>query len=237
MTAARGALAVRCGFWRRSSSVTCACSTTSASSSRRAERCRRAPRDSRTSTSSRRRSTSSPNTASWASRVDTVAARAGVSKATIYRHWGSRAQLIHAAISSLEGPYVETPGNSLREDLAILLSHLVEYFDRPDIVRDLPVVHRRRRARSRTRGTPQQTMQGARASFEQVVHRGIERGELPADVDVGLFVDVVRAPFIYRRVVARVTGASRRTSTPSSTSCSARSAEYPTERKDHARST
>ena len=36
--------------------------------------------------------------------VDTVAARAGVSKATIYRHWGSRAQLIHAAISSLNGP-------------------------------------------------------------------------------------------------------------------------------------
>ena len=41
--------------------------------------------------------------------VDMVAARAGMSKATIYRHWGSRAQLIHAALSSLEGPYVETP--------------------------------------------------------------------------------------------------------------------------------
>ena len=48
--------------------------------------------------------------------VDTVAARAGVSKATIYRHWGSRARLIHAALSSLEGPYVATEGDSLRED-------------------------------------------------------------------------------------------------------------------------
>ena len=34
--------------------------------------------------------------------VDTVAARSGVSKATIYRHWGSRARLIHAALSSLD---------------------------------------------------------------------------------------------------------------------------------------
>ena len=30
-----------------------------------------------------------------------------------------------------------------------------------------------------------------------------QRGELSADVDVGLLVDVVRAPFIYRPVIAR----------------------------------
>ena len=49
-------------------------------------------------------------------------------------------------------------------------------------------------------------MATARASFEQVVRRGIARGELPADLDIGLFIDVVRAPFIYRRVVAQTTG-------------------------------
>ena len=52
--------------------------------------------------------------------VDEVAERAGVSKATIYRHWGSRARLIHAAISSLDGPYVEPDTGSLRDDLAAL---------------------------------------------------------------------------------------------------------------------
>jgi hypothetical protein len=46
-------------------------------------------------------------------------------------------------------------------------------------------------------------MARARASFEQVVRRGIDRGELPADVDIGLLIDVLRAPFIYRRVVAQ----------------------------------
>jgi AcrR family transcriptional regulator len=135
--------------------------------------------------------------------VDTVAAHAGVSKATIYRHWGSRAQLLHAALSSLEGPYVETQGDSLREDLTVLLWHLVEYFNRPDMGRvfasfidaaardpELAALHR-------------ETMAKARASFEQVVRRGIARGELPADLDIGLFIDVVRAPFIYRRVVAQ----------------------------------
>jgi AcrR family transcriptional regulator len=135
--------------------------------------------------------------------VDTVAERAGISKATIYRHWGSRAQLIHAALSSLEGPYVETEGDSLREDLTVLLSHLVEYFNRRDIGRIFPSFIDAAVRDPELATLHRDTMRRARASFEQVVRRGVDRGELPADLDVGLFVDVVRAPFIYRRVVAQ----------------------------------
>jgi AcrR family transcriptional regulator len=135
--------------------------------------------------------------------IDTVAARAGVSKATIYRHWGSRARLIHAALSSLEGLYVETEGDSVREDLTVLLWHLVEFFNRPDIGRVFASFIDAAARDPELAELHQQTMRRARASFEQVVRRGIERGELPADVDVDLFIDVVRSPFIYRRVVAQ----------------------------------
>lgn len=135
--------------------------------------------------------------------VDLVAARSGVSKATIYRHWGSRAQLIHAALSSLEGPYVETEGDSLREDLTVLLWHLVEYFNRPDIDRVFASFIDAAARDPELAALHQQTMAKARASFELVIRRGIDRGELPADLDIGLFIDVVRAPFIYRRVVAQ----------------------------------
>jgi AcrR family transcriptional regulator len=134
--------------------------------------------------------------------VDTVAARAGVSKATIYRHWGSRAQLIHAALSSLEGMYVDTQGDSLREDLTVLLTHLVEYFDRRDIGRVFASFIDAASRDPELWELHQQTMQRARVSFEQVVRRGITRGELPADLDIGLFIDLVRGTFIYRRVVA-----------------------------------
>jgi len=135
--------------------------------------------------------------------VDTVADKAGISKATIYRHWGSRAQLIHAALSSLEGPYVETEGDSLREDLTVLLCHLVEYFNRRDIGRIFPSFIDAAVRDPELAELHRNTMRRARASFEQVVRRGVERGELAPDVDIGLFVDVVRAPFIYRRVVAQ----------------------------------
>jgi len=134
--------------------------------------------------------------------VDTVAERSGVSKATIYRHWGSRARLIHAALSSLEGPYVETEGDSLREDLTVLLSHLVDYFNRPDIGRVFPSFIDAAVRDPELAELHRETIGRARTSFEKVVRRGIERGELPEDLDVELFVDVVRAPFIYRRVLA-----------------------------------
>ena len=136
--------------------------------------------------------------------VDTVAERAGMSRATIYRHWGSRAKLIHAALSSLEGPYVETPGESLREDLAILLWHLVEYFNRHDIGRIFPSLIDAAVRDPELAELHRERMRRGRASFEEVVLRAIERGELSADVDVDLLVDVVRAPFIYRRVVAQL---------------------------------
>lgn len=135
--------------------------------------------------------------------VDTVAARAGVSKATIYRHWGSRARLIHAAISSLQRPFVEPDTGSLREDLTFLLQQLVWYLDRPDTGRVLPSFMEAAARDPELDALRQQTIREARAVYERVIGRGIERGELPTDVDVRLVIDLAMSPFIYRRVVAQ----------------------------------
>ena len=135
--------------------------------------------------------------------VDTVAARSGVSKATIYRHWGSRARLIHAAISSLQPPNVEPDTGSLRSDLAVLLRHLAEYFNSRTVARVFPSFLDAAIRDPELAALRQETLRLGRASFERVVLLGIARGELPADVDVGLVVDLARAPIIYRRVVAQ----------------------------------
>jgi AcrR family transcriptional regulator len=136
--------------------------------------------------------------------VDTVAARSGVSKATIYRHWGSRARLIHAAISSLQPPSVEPDTGSLRADLVVLLTSLVDYFDSPSVARMFPSFLDAAMRDPELAELRQETLRMGRASFERVVRMGIARGELPDDVDVHLVVDLARAPIIYRRVVAQV---------------------------------
>jgi AcrR family transcriptional regulator len=135
--------------------------------------------------------------------VDTVAARSGVSKATIYRHWGSRARLIHAAISSLQPTTVEPDTGSLRDDLTELLLHLVAYFDTPKVAEVFPSFLDAAVRDPELAELRQETLRTGRASFERVVRMGIERGELPDDVDVHLVVDLARAPIIYRRVVAQ----------------------------------
>jgi AcrR family transcriptional regulator len=136
--------------------------------------------------------------------VDEVAARAGVSKATIYRHWGSRARLIHAAISALDGPYVEPDTGSLHGDLTALVRDTVEYLERRDVGRVIPSVIDAATRDRELAVLHQETQRRARRAFERVVRRGIERGEVPSDVDVALLVDLVRSPFIYRRIVAQV---------------------------------
>ena len=133
--------------------------------------------------------------------VDTVAARAGVSKATIYRRWRSRAALIHDAIASRHRPVAAPDTGSLRDDLAILLKDLVDFLNRPGggmvdasfleaSTRD-PELAALRRSMARE----------ARSSYELAIKRAIERGEMPASVDARLFIDMVISPFLCRRMI------------------------------------
>lgn len=54
-------------------------------------------------------------------RVEQVAARAGVGKATIYRRWPGKEDLMLDALASLETPLPAPRGQSIREDLISLL--------------------------------------------------------------------------------------------------------------------
>ena len=53
--------------------------------------------------------------------VEAVAARAGVGKATIYRRWPSKEELLLAALGSMKSPFPEPVGN-VREDLVAQLT-------------------------------------------------------------------------------------------------------------------
>ena len=133
--------------------------------------------------------------------VDTVAAKTGVSKATIYRRWDSRDALIREAIAGLHRPVLEPDTGSLRDDLAVLLRDLVDFLNRADGGR-VDASFLEASARDAELATlRKQLARDNRAMYERAIKRGIERGELPRDVDVRLFTDVVIAPFLYRHMV------------------------------------
>src|SRR5215469_8174924 len=54
-------------------------------------------------------------------RCEDVAARAGVSKATIYRRWPGKEELLIAALAALKGPLPTPRGESARDDLIAMI--------------------------------------------------------------------------------------------------------------------
>src|SRR5262244_3220874 len=53
--------------------------------------------------------------------IERVAARAGVGKATIYRRWPGKEDLLLDALAALRAPLPNPKGESVRDDLAALL--------------------------------------------------------------------------------------------------------------------
>jgi AcrR family transcriptional regulator len=132
--------------------------------------------------------------------VDAVADRSGVSRPTIYRRWGSRDSLIHAAFMRLQGALVEMDTGSLRGDLTVLLRQLVGYLNK---IRVFPSLMEAAARDPELAAVREETERRGRSVYERVIRRGVERGELPAGLDVELFTDLLISPFVYRRVISQ----------------------------------
>lgn len=64
--------------------------------------------------------------------MDGVAARAGVGKASIYRRWSSRVQMVAEAVTELNRGELEPPDTgSLREDLLVLFRSMTQALQGP----------------------------------------------------------------------------------------------------------
>jgi AcrR family transcriptional regulator len=135
--------------------------------------------------------------------VDTVATAAGVSKATIYRRWGSRTDLIYAAIVSLGRPMPDPDTGSLRTDLIALLGQLITYVGHdgcgPVFASFIEAAAREPRLDLLRRTQ----LAELRVAYARVLGQGVDRGELASAVDVDLLVDLLMAPVIYRAQIER----------------------------------
>lgn len=132
--------------------------------------------------------------------VDAIADRARVSKATIYRHWSSRQELVIDALAELK-PDIKVPDTgSLRGDLKAITNDLRSHLASPAAAAFSSLAgaaeHDAQLASLR-----QEFIAARRHPIQVVVEAAIERGELPADLDTDLFVAMVAGPLFYRRVV------------------------------------
>jgi AcrR family transcriptional regulator len=135
--------------------------------------------------------------------VDAVAARAGVGKATIYRRWPSRADLLLETATQAALDLTDPDTGSVRDDLVFLLSALAVKLRVTIAGRLMPALIAEAATNpdmSRTLGA---FVEERRALSLAMVTRGIERGELPADADPQMLLDLCAGPIFYRTLVAR----------------------------------
>jgi AcrR family transcriptional regulator len=134
--------------------------------------------------------------------VDAVAARAGVSKATIYRRYPSKVELVAAAAFTLAAEVAVKPDTgSLRGDLTTSLRNLRKMLDDPELgsaTRMLVVDAVRHPELAEMH---MEFVRGRRQGTFEALRRGIDRGELRADIDVEFVADQLGAPLFYRHLV------------------------------------
>jgi AcrR family transcriptional regulator len=123
--------------------------------------------------------------------IEKVAARAGVGKATIYRRWPGKEDLLLDAMAGLKAPLPEPPGVSVREDLVMLLEAMCEQFADPCQAREFALLlgEGAKYPRLMTRYT-ETVIEPRREVFRSVLRRGVVTGELRAgtDIDAALFM-------------------------------------------------
>src|SRR5262245_53991395 len=137
--------------------------------------------------------------------IEAVAAKAGVGKASIYRRWRSKEELVIDAVIEVfaEPPLPDT--GTVRGDLVQSTRDLLTLMSSSPTGDVFP-----RMAAEVARRTPLGRLYGKRvigprrALFATTLRRAIARGELPRAIDVELAVDHLVGTLLLRRLTGRL---------------------------------
>jgi AcrR family transcriptional regulator len=134
--------------------------------------------------------------------MDAVAARAKASKATIYRRWPGKRELVEYAIRCRAPQHPEPPDTgSLRGDIVALLRVAAEGFAAEDVALLSGVLRAMRGAPEIADTLRQQMLVDKREIGATIVRRAVERGEIRPDADPYVFHEVAPALMFFRMLV------------------------------------
>ncbi len=136
--------------------------------------------------------------------VETIAARAGVHKTTVYRRWGSKAELVAQALADAAAAAIEVPDTGhVESDLRALSRSVGAVLADPGgaaITRALLAGA----AESAEIGALMDRFWATRlAAIGAIVDRAAERGEIPPGTDTAGLMNALAAPLYYRLLVTR----------------------------------
>ena len=135
--------------------------------------------------------------------MEAVRARAGVGKATIYRRWSSKEELVRDAIVFMHDDFVAPDTGSLRGDYEGLAARVIASAERAGAATFMP------RLLGDAANDPElhaifyeHLVEPRRTQLRGVLERAVERGELRGDLDLELVMDHFAGPIVYRLVIS-----------------------------------
>ncbi len=134
--------------------------------------------------------------------IEAVAASAGVGKASVYRRWAGKEELVIEAVASLTEQPEPVVGAGVRDELVTLLEAVRRKSDSslagkifPRLVgasAENPELMRRYR---------EQVLDPRRRRFLDVLQRGVQEGLVRVDVELDHAVDLLVGPMAYRNLI------------------------------------
>jgi AcrR family transcriptional regulator len=135
-------------------------------------------------------------------RMDDVAERAGVGKAAIYRRYRSKDELVRATVAAMVSEITIPDTGTTREDLLALMRDAVAVYGDPIRGGVMPsLIGAMREDAELARTIREDVVAGRREALRGVLTRGIARGDLNADLDVELALDMLGGALFYRLLV------------------------------------
>ncbi|MFG2168098.1 TetR/AcrR family transcriptional regulator [Micromonospora chersina] len=132
--------------------------------------------------------------------IEAIAARAGVGKATIYRRWSGKDALLMDALRRLKGVPPQPAGHSVRDDLVLLVGAVGHNVD-PRAARIMPCLVPEVNRSPDHFQLYQNIIEPRRKLMREVLRRGVDSGELRADLDIELAMALLSGPMLIQRVL------------------------------------
>ncbi len=135
--------------------------------------------------------------------IEAIAADAGASKATVYRWWPSKATLVADAFSTSADDELRFPNTgSVRKDMSLQMRQVVRVFRSPRGKVVAALLAGGQSDPELIAAFRDRFLWPRRKQAYQTLQRGIDRGELPTDLDLDLTLDALYGP-IYMRFLIR----------------------------------
>lgn len=138
--------------------------------------------------------------------IESIARRAGVGKATVYRHWNGKLDLLESALETVKDDMVLPDTGTVRERLEARLTWLAEYLASPDRSGALPAIVSAAVFDDSVRVFHRRFSSARREECAALVQEGIDSGELEprsgSAVDSQLVAEMLVGPLFFGRLMS-----------------------------------